>query len=413
MIAPSRRWPLANWLALAAVLLGAGLAVVGVFRVLGPKEEAPPDLVESPIRDVALGAPSDATAAQWIAQDRIVRTNDGRLVLLYAVADGLMLVSDQANQGRSWRSPLALPGIQAESFAVAIDSSDRLHIAFHESSGVHYATAEERATGWTTSDPLELDATTTSAVVDIAWDEENDIAHVVWSAQVPEGERPQWSAVSNVDRQLSEIDSESLAPAGDSVTVLANIAVSDVGQLLATYRRGDATAGWFSRSMLVGALAEQLEWGAEERLPTRSEIDGAALSFDAAGSAQLILLDSTRTRLAHFTRNPRTGWSSGRTAVDANAINHIDLPVISIDQDSRLMYLFFETKRRGDPAEIEMAVRDPATGWEGPYGLATADSIGTGARYPIASATSYGQVVVLWTAQQPDPTIQAGRVTAP
>jgi hypothetical protein len=404
-----RAWPTANWIGLAAVLLGVGLALLGFIRLTSAPAEPSEQSVESPIRDVAVGTSADATHSQWIGQRRIVRTSNNRLIAFFSTPEGLSVVTDQSNSGRSWRSPITITDIPASSFSVAIDNRNRVHVAFSDGEAIGYARLEETRDGWVNTDVLELDETS-SPVVDVAWDPQSGLANVVWAKQVASGEVPQWAAIAN-GKSPSIAQTKALARKGDQIPVLANVAGGAGSPLLATYRRGDSSTGWFSSTARWDEDANRYTWSPEENVPTEEVIGAASVVIDPRRTAHLILRDSSSFELAYYTRTLRGGWSSGETAVDANSIEEIDFPVLTVDQTSRLVYVFLQTT--DNVPQIRVAIRDPASGWEGPYSVTSSASFADGAGYPTSIEEANGLPIVLWTRGGGSSTIQAARVAAP
>jgi hypothetical protein len=402
-------WPMANWIGLAAVLLGVGLAFIGLTRLTAAPAEPSEQTVESPIRDVAVGTRADATHAQWIGQRRIVRTSSGQLIVFFSTPQGLSVVTDQSNSGRSWRSPVTIPDLLATSFSVAIDDQDRVHLAFSDGGTIAYARLEETRGGWVNTDALELDDAS-SPVVDVAWDPQSGLANVVWAKEVDSGEVPQWAAITAGGRP-SIAQTTALARGGDDIPVLANVAGGAGSPLVATYRRGDRMTGWFSSTAEWEEDASRYTWRPEESVPSDQAIGAASVVIDSRRTAHLVLRDSSSFELAYYTRTQRGGWSSGETAVDANSIEEIDFPILSVDQTSRLVYLFLQTTE--DSPQIRVAVRDPASGWEGPYSVTSPTSFPDGAGYPTSIEQAPGLPIVLWTKGGSSSTIQAARVAAP
>jgi len=402
-------FPWATILGAIVVLAGVALGVLALTRA--EPDPTPPDtgrVVEPPIRDVAFGVQADATHSQWIAQERLLRTSDGRLVALYPGADGLQLVTDQSNQGRTWRSPLSFPDITPTSLSAAIDDNDNIHLAFSDGSEISYARLSSKGRGWEAPAVLPLDRNSASPVVDIDWEPAGGRAYVVWAAESKGGQAPQSATVSG-GSEPSVIETVELAEPGDEIPVLVNIAAAPGSTLHATFRRGDSSFGWFARTGLVQNDGT-VEWGPEEQLSTDDGFGAAALAVDDQGTAHLVLRDSTTFRLLYFRRTEARGWSSPQTAVEAGSIEEIDLPTLSVDTSSKLIYLFFQTNKFNAAGEVAVSVRDPATGWEGPYRIGPQEQ---GAAYPTGMATMKGQPIALWTRGGEAPSIQAARVIAP
>jgi hypothetical protein len=406
----SDAWPMANWIGLAAVLLGVGLALLGFVRLTADPEEPAAQTVESPVRDVAVGTPADATHAQWIGQRRLVQTSKGKLIAFFSSPEGLSIVTDQSNSGRSWRSPIGVTDIPATSLSVAIDDRNRVHLAFSDGEAISYTRLQEKRDGWVFTDTLELDETS-SPVVDIAWDPQSGLANVVWARESGSEEVPQWAAIAIDGETPSLVQTEALSERGDEIPVLANIAAGPESPLLATYRRGDRSTGWFSSSAEWDEGPESYTWRPEERVPTNEGVGAASLVIDSRRTAHLILRNSGTTELTYYSRTQRGGWSSGETAVDADRVEEIDFPNLTVDQSSRLIYLFLQTTE--EVPEIRVAIRDPASGWEGPYSVTSISSVPNGAAYPTSIEQANGLPVLLWTRGGDTPTIQAARVAAP
>ena len=402
-------FPWATALGVLVVLAGVGLGILALTRT-GPPEAAtgPGQVVDPPIRDVAFGVPGDATHSQWIGQQRLLRTSDGRLVALYPDAEGLQIVTDQSNQGRSWRSPKAYPEMTPLSLSSAIDAEDNIHVAYADGSGISYAFLGSDGRGWDEPLVVPLDDTATSPVVDIGWDPTSGLAYVVWAANTNKGEVPKWSAVSS-DQEPTVVDEGRIAPSGVEVPVLVNVEVGPDSTIHSTYRRGDSSEGWFSSSGTIRSNGD-VDWAPEERLPSDEGFGAAALAVDPSGVAHLVLRDSTTYQLLYFRRTQRGGWSSPETAVDGGSTEEIEMPILSVDAASKLIYLFFQTNQFDPAGEVTVAVRDPAAGWEGPYRIA---SSGYGTRFPAGMAVMSGQPIVLWTKGGEQPSIQAARVIAP
>lgn len=406
---PGFSW--ATALGAAVVVAGLGLGVLALTRGGGQEVvtmPAPAPAVDSPVRDVAFGVAGDATHSQWIAQQRLVRTTDGRLVALYGGTDGLYVVTDQGNQGRSWGSPVAYPGIEPRSFSAAIDGGDNLHIAFSDGSSVSYAYLGSEGRGWDEPVILSIDRDSASPVLDIDHDPEGDRTYLVWAGKTGSGEAPTWAAIQG-STSPRVVHSDELADPGDEIPVLVNVAVGPDSTIHATFRRGDSSFGWFGRR---GSIRNDghVEWLPEERLSSGEGFGAASLAVDAKGVAHLVLRDSTTYQLLYFKRTKRGGWSSPQSAVEGQRVEEIDFPTLSIDSTSKLVYLFFQTDQNVSAGEVSVAVRDPAAGWEGPYRIPSA---GQGAGYPTAMAVSSGQPIVLWTTGGEAPSIQAARIIAP
>ena len=409
--------PKSNLIWLGIVVIGVALAIWGLSRAFfGPDEAGTPgtgpDTVASPVRNVAIGTSQDATHTQWIGQHHLLRTSDGRLLTLYRTTDGLNIVADRSNAGRQWRNPVTLPALDLDSFSAAIDEGDNIHIAFHNGSTVSYATLQQNGTRWRKTGELDLDTSATSPVVEIAWDEAADVAHVVWAKDQAEGQQPFWAAVSTSGTEPTLLQSDALADAGTELTALITIDADEESNILATYRRPDQIQGWYSRSATPDDAGTYV-WSEEEDVPTEEGIGAVSVATDRRGVAHLILRDSTSFELAYYTKRPGRPWSQKETVVDANSTDEIDFPSISLDTSSRLIYVFFQTNVSDVGSEVHVAVHDPATGWEPAYNIADMTDIPAGARFPTSIGTVSGQPIVLWTSGGNTPSVQAARVSAP
>jgi hypothetical protein len=405
--------PLPIWLALFAILIGVSLILYSIVQATQP--DLPPPATsaptnQTPLRDVAADVLPDATNNQWIGQRRIVTTSSNRLIAVLSTPTGIQIASDWENLGRAWTIEATLPEIDAESFSVAVDSTDNLHLAYSDGSEIAYSLIRATKKGFVVGDQLVLTGRSTSPVVDIGWDPKRESVHVVWAEQSKAGEAPHWAQLSVRDRRTKLVDSAALAPAGEDIPVLVNVAVSEDAQVLATYRRGDSVSGWFSR-LGDPRGANATSWSSEESLPTTDGIGAASVAFDDRGAAHAILRDSTTNRLLYLRRTKRDGWSSGETAVDADAIEQIDFPTVSVDSASRLIYVFFQTNEFNPAGDVVFAIRDPATGWEGPYPVSP--KVPEGALYPNSIEMVDGQPIVLWTKGGAAPVVQAARVIVP
>lgn len=408
--ASTPRMALTTWVALASVLLGVTITGVALFSALNqpeaPETPATP-VVQAPIRDVVGGVPAGATSNQGIGQHRVVRLADGRLLALFPGSTGLNLVTDQANQGRSWAAPVVISNLTATSVAAAADSAGGVHIAHSDGIAVWYLRLRETKSGWKPSAP-QVVGRSSSPIVSVAWDRKTSSSQLAWVQESRRGQAPVWTSI----RADGEIGATfELAAPADDVPVLVNVAARD-GRVVATYRRGDSAEGWFARAASV-TEAGRAAWGREEPLPTRSLIAGGTLGLDATGAAHLVLVDGSAEQLTYFRRTDDAGWADPEVVVAATELGHIQLPALSLDESSQLIYLFFQSNETVPASEVRMAVRDPATGWDGPYGLAAVEQIPFGAAYPTAPATTTGQPVVLWTTGAAPPSVQAARVSAP
>ena len=409
---PGGRSPM-TWLGILALALGTGLILLGVAAALFNEEEAAEPqqtFIQAPIRTVASGVEETATFTNWSGQQRIVRVADSRLLVLFMGSRGLEIVADERNQGRTWRSAVRVPGITADSFSVAADGKSRLHLALSDEGGLQYVRLERSKTGWVPGEILDLSDAATE-VVNIVWDAPSGTAHVVWAQDSPSGERPYWAAVSPGDGTPTIVKERSFAPAGGEASVLVALGSFGDGRLLTTYRNA-SDASWYSR---IGGLDElgEFAWEPEEALPMEGSAGAVSLAIDEDRVAHLVLRDDTNTRITYFRRQDPGGWSGGETAVDATSSDEIDLPTLATDTTSRLVYVFFVNNAE-DGAIPQVAIRDPATRWEGPDAIAGTGEIGRrGAAHPTTMGRSEGQPIVIWTTQGARPEIQSARISAP
>ncbi|MFN2389443.1 MAG: hypothetical protein ABR575_07560 [Actinomycetota bacterium] len=416
--------PARSRVAVAAIVGGLVLLAAGLYRSLGGAGGADSPIVdtavESPVRTLVTGVPASATSTFLMGQRRVLRMTSGRLLALYPTPAGLQILVDENNQGRSWRSPTTIPDIDAVSVAGALDGRDRIHLAFSDGTRTAYARiVADPQRGWSVTKTVEVDRATGSPVVDVAWDGRAGVAHVVWVQQLQESEQPMWAAISGVGDAAAVKQTALLAEAAAGSPVLVNVAVGARSQVIATYRKPGAPRGWFSRTAAPPAGARpgsdkvRFSWAPEQTVPIDSEIGAASLAVDARGTAHLVLRDDSATALVYANKTAGAGWTQGEPALDAEHPEQIDSPSVAIDSVSRLVYVFFQTAGAGGRPEIALVIRDPATGWEGPYSIAAPEDIPDGALFPTALAGSDGQAIVLWTTGGSTPALQAARVTAP
>jgi hypothetical protein len=409
---PGGRSPM-MWLGILALVLGVGLILLGVAAALFNEEDAAEPqqtFIQAPIRTVASGVEATATFTNWSGQQRIVRVGDNRLLVLFMGSRGLEIVADERNQGRTWRSAVRVPGITADSFSVAADGKGRLHLALSDEGGLQYVRLERSSTGWVPGEILDLTDAATE-VVNIVWDAASGTAHVVWAEDSPSGERPYWAAVSPGDGSPSILKERPFAEPGGEASVLAALGSFGDGRLITTYRNAN-DASWYSR---IGAPDElgEFAWEPQEALPMEGFAGAVSLAIDEDRVAHLVLRDDTNTRITYFRRQDPGGWSGGETAVDATSSDEIDLPTLAVDTTSRLVFVFFVNNAE-EGATPQVAIRDPATRWEGPDAIAGTGEIGRrGAAHPTTMGRSEGQPIVIWTTQGAQPEIQSARISAP
>lgn len=387
------------------LLLGAVLLVVRQRNAAEPAHRFA-DPGPSVARDVIAGVPGATTHNQWIGQDHLVRASDGTLLALYGTEQGLQIVADYQDHGRLWRPPVSLPEIHAVSSSVAIDAADRLHLAFADGSRVAYVLVEQSGAEWATSHVLEVDAAATTAYVDVAYDDESDLAHIVWVEESDQGQAPRWAVISGTPTGPRVIASRRLADPASDVPVLVNVAAGGA-HAVATYRRPDSPTGWFARAVSAGAK-NTLRWGRQERVPIDAVIGAADVAVDGGGVAHLALRDSTTFQLVYFTRGADGGWSGGETAVTAASIEEIDYPSLTLDRSSKLVYLFFQNDMLEGETGVLVAVRHPTNLWESPIRVSPAKDAPHGAFFPASLEHTAGAPIVLWTAGGASPVLQAG-----
>lgn len=395
---PRRIWPLLNWIALGVVLIGTALAYVGFQRVVTP----PPVLhtLETPIRTVAGSVPADATATNSIGQQRVVRTSNGYLLSLFATPEGLRVVSDLGDHGRSWRAPLTIPAIQASSLSATIDDHDRVHVAFVNEKGPAFTVLSRSAAGWQPSNIVQLEEGS-SPVIDVAWDQGGELAHIAWVAQRDGTDAVSWASFSSGD-VAKLVETEELA-SGFTGTALANVAAAPDGRVIVTYRKGDA-AGWYSR-LLLGESG----WQPEEALPTKIRARAGSVALDRRGIAHLVLIDDAGREMIYLRRSNK-GWAAPQTIVPSGTTEQMDDPFLAADSSSRLLYAFFSTTGTADA--LRVVVNDPATGWEDVYRVSVEDN-STQGRSPTSMDPLVGTPLLLWTSTDADPALQSGNIVLP
>jgi hypothetical protein len=398
-------------LAVGVVVLGVGVTLLALFRSFNPATDAPVagSLVPT-IKTVATGVPGSASHTQWIGQQHLVHTSDGRLLALYAVPGGLQIVSDGGDNGATWLTPSSVTAVKPQSFSVAIDAADRLHVAYSDARGISYVVLDQSSSGWRASPVVKLDAHTKTPLVDVAWDQSRQVAHVVWAKDTSHGQEPYWAAIDSRGGRASVTESGAVAAPGKAVPVLVNDAVDpSSGNLLVTYRQGTSGTGWSSRT-LTPARPGAWKWSAPERVPTDASIGAAALAFDGQGTAHLVLRDSTDYSLLYYIHTATGGWSKPEVAVQAHATSQVDFPALALDGSSKLVYLFFETDQFETAPEIRVAIRDPNSGWKEATSVA---ALPEGDYFPTALRNADGQAIALWTRGGSVPSLEAARVTSP
>jgi len=220
-----------------------------------------------------------------------------------------------------------------------------------------------------------------------------------------------WAEIEMRGGRPRKTSVRSLAAPGARTPVLANLAARPDGSLLATYRSGRSPEGWASLSAPL--VDGSFFWEDEETLPVAAPVDAATLAVDRRGAAHLVLLETYGFRLLYLTQPSGGSWSAPETAAEGETAHDVDLPVLSVERWSRLIYLFFEGRRPDGAPSIRFAIRDPSTGWEGPYEVSSPQDVPEGASFPTTTSQTAGQPFVLWTTQEEEPAVQIARVTAP
>ncbi|MBA3552530.1 MAG: hypothetical protein H0W27_06640 [Actinobacteria bacterium] len=398
-----------KWGTAAAVGVAAALLAVALTGGFDRESRERLPIVEGFVSTVATGVPGDATHTQWTGQRHIVQTSDDRLHVLYASAGRLHVVSDHGNGGRTWDEQVAVPEIRSTGYAAAVDGEDRIVVAWTDDETLRLTTLTEGTSGWTVGEVLVLDEQAPSRVVDIAWDESSDVGHVVWAAGQEGGEHPRWAAVATTPA-LRVLQSADLAPRAPSGSVLITVAVAPGSEVVAAYRRGDR-GGFFSRSAAVGG--GPFTWAPEQMVSGQSTFGAVSLVADRRGDFHLALRDDLQPSLLYFRKSPGQGWDSGEVAVAAPTPAEVDFPVLSLDERSGLVFVFFQNAAVDPSPQIRVLVRDPVAGWQGSYQVVNPEGIPQGANFPIAAGTVTGSASVLWTRLGPIPQIEIARFLAP
>jgi hypothetical protein len=392
-------WPIGNWIGLSMVLIGIVLAVIGVMSLRDSKtagDTEPAGEVNPLIRTVAAGVPPDATHARWIGQQRIVSLSDGTLAFVYATEDALNVVKDEANAGESWGEPFALTDVLPVSLSVDVDSKDRLHVAYSDGASVNYVRLKNKPAGWKPSRIIQLDDATTSLHVDVAWDEQNQTAHVVWVQQSDDGEAPAWAALTN-EGGIHLTEQGTLAQAATVVPVLVNVAADGRSNLLVTYRRGDQTTGWSTR--YSEGRAEDGTWlgfHEEEAVSLDAFVGAADVVYDRQKTAHLVLRDSTNFALVYFTKQENEPWSQAEIAHEGTEVTGVEFPALSTNAADGYVYLFFQTDEYWPAGEVAYTVRT-ADGWSEPFDVVSDADAPEGAQYPVTPDRVDEQALVFWT----------------
>lgn len=410
-VADEKRSGLLTSLAVGGLALGLILAIIGLARVLrSPAEETPaaPVVLGSSLTNVVFDTPADATRSSPAHQQRLVRVSDGRLLFIYPDDGRVTMVTDQADQGRNWRSAMTVDGLEAEAVAAAIDQDDHLHLAARGPEGLTYAVLVERRGSWEVI-AQEVVEPAPGGSFDIAWDASDDVAHVIWAKTLGAREQPYWAGLSESEGQITNEGEEAFAEMGAVASVLVQVASDGKGRTVVGYRRGDTGEGWFVRRR----TQDEPDWSEEQRIPdTATPMGAASLELDPRGIAHLLVRDDVNFDIRYY-RGTQRGWSSGKTIIGGDTLSHVEHPVLSVDRDSRLLFAFHQTDAFLDGiSEIRFSLFDPAIGWEGPYAVAPEDQIPGGAVYPTAMGVTAGVPAVLWTGVT-GPQVMAARIPIP
>jgi hypothetical protein len=394
----------------AAVVLGAALVALGVVWLIPDRGggRGPVNPISADVATVVGRVPGDATHTQWIGQKRLIRTATGSLLAFYASADRLHIVEDDGDGGRTWRSAVAVPEIVTRSFSVAPAGGGRVQVAFTEGRTLSYAVLARRGDGWSAGPILRLDARAPTDSVDLAWDPDARVAHVVWASSDRRSQRPRWAAVRPGGERPRIVATSALGPPARGRDVLANVATGPGSLVVATFRPADDEAGWVARAARLSN--GRFRWAAPAVLSTSPAFGAGALAVDRDGVAHLVLRDDAGQDLRYFRRSPAGRWSEGEVAVPGDSLLDVELPDIGVSGDGRV-FVFFQSDRFGPNTEVRMAVRDPEGGWSDSYGLVTAAP--DGFQLPVAPEEIRGPPTVLWTTEGEVPLLQLARVRLP
>ncbi|HEX2195490.1 MAG TPA: hypothetical protein VHJ76_01080, partial [Actinomycetota bacterium] len=407
-------WPIGNWIGLTMILLGLTIGVVGVLNLRKGDTDAPVVDRNDDITVVASGVTQDATHARWIGQQRVVTLSDGTLVFVYPTEGSLNLVKDGATVAASWEDPFALEEVpDAKSLSVDVDSKDRLHVAYSDGASINYVRLKNKPTGWKPSRLVQLDDDTTSLHVDVAWDERNQTAHVVWVQQNDEGEAPAWAALTSEDGiHLSE--EGILTGAGQDVPVLVSVAADARGSLLVAYRRGDQLEGWSTRYSVGPSADGSWLFEEEEEIPLPGYAGAGDVVYDRQKTAHLVLRDDEAYNLVYFQKTEGGPWSEGETVHHGVNVDAVELPVLSYNSGDDNLYLFFQSSQYYSPGQVLYSVRSRAEeGWQGPFEIMTQGDAPNGAQYPVTPERVTVQAVALWTKTGDPYEVESAPVAAP
>jgi hypothetical protein len=410
-------WPIGNWIGLTMILLGLLLVVIAVrsCQSLSDDPASPPAEGEPnpEIRTVATDVVQDATHGRWIGQQRVVTLADGTMVFVYPTQDSINLVKDGATGGDTWEEPFVLEGFTPKTLSIDVDSKDRVHVVYSDGASVSYVRLKNKPAGWKPSRVIQLDEDSTSPVVDIAWDEQNQTAHVVWVQQSDDGEAPAWAALTS-EGGIHVTEEGLLAQPATEVGVLASLTADGRGSLLITYRRGDHAQGWASRYSSGRSSDGTWLFEEEEEVPIDAGVGAADVLYDRGKTAHLVLRDSTNFALTYFTKTKGEAWSQGEVAHAGPNVGALELPVLSYNAAENNLYLFFQTEEFDPAGEVSYVVRAlDSPGWQGPFDIMTAADAPEGALYPVTPDRVEVQSIVFWTKTAETYEVGAAPVIAP
>lgn len=407
-------WPVGNWIGLTMILVGIGIGIIGVLNLNNSGDAPNEPQPNEEIRTVATDVTPDATHARWIGQQRVVTLSDGTLVFVYPTDGSLNLVKDGATSGASWEEPFELTEVpDAKSLSVDVDSKDRLHIAYSDGNSINYIRLKNKPSQWKPSRLIQIDDDTTSLQVDVAWDEQNQTAHVVWVQQSDDGEAPAYAALTS-EGGIHLTEEGVLAQAAQEVPVLVAVAADGRSSLLITYRRGDQTTGWSSR--YSGGRGEDGTWEffEEEELPTDSFVGAVDVIYDRQRTAHVVLREDDSFDLGYYEKTAGEPWSEGEIAVHADRVDDIDHPTLSYNAGDGNVYLFFQTEEYDPTGEVSYVVHPlNGTGWQGPFDITSSADAPEGALYPVAPDRVSVQTIVFWTTTGDPYVIDSAPVQAP
>ncbi|HYP24973.1 MAG TPA: hypothetical protein VEV43_15505 [Actinomycetota bacterium] len=407
-------WPVGNWIGLTMILVGIGIGIIGVISLRDSSDETARPEPNEQISTVATGVTPDATHARWIGQQRVVTLSDGTMVFVYPTEESLNLVKDGASSGATWEEPFVLDEVVgAKSLSVDVDSKDRLHVAYSDGDSVNYVRLKNKPEQWKPSRLIQIDDDTTDLHVDVAWDEQNQTAHVVWVQQSTEGDAPAYAALTS-EGGIHLTDEGVLTNTGQEVPPLVSVAADGRSSLLVTFRRADQTTGWSSRYSPGPSEDGTFEFFEEEELPTESFVGATDVVYDRQRTAHLVLREDDSANLTYYRKTEAEPWTTSEIALDGDRIEDVDFPTLTYNAEENNLYLFFQTEQYDPAGEISYLVRPlDGTGWQGPFVITTPVDVPEGALYPVAPDRVSVQALVFWTKTGDPYEIDAAPVRAP